>query len=607
MHIHAPRPVAARERAAVARAPATPVRRPDPPRPATPAVDARIRRAPQPDHVAPGEVGPVVIVIAKDDGMIVIKSDSGDRAYLLDSEDVPLGVHEAKVTIGNKGKDVELEIDSLADRAQLFSFRYRIVPGQENPATLLRGQTRATIEVIQRLPDGSGQGMSGCLLPLRNQILFPRQSFERALFPTATKDFEWSFGRIPLGFLGFVGANARAHVAVSGLMAAGWSDALLTDICLAKRVGKDVLEGSARLGFSVAARPSIHAMGELEISADYLGAFSVAAVTGRADIRAHAQAKASVDARVELRYDLRKASWSFAADSRLDAEASMGVEATAAAAIKLVGFEVWSKQWKLADAQLGLGWQGGLQIGTDAKPRLHFGRVGALAQADRPAAAEPSLRSADASSPAADSATVDHQTLVAGALAPGTGEPARVPTGRSPADALPFVWRKPLNIYPKTIHIPRAISPDKLDRDDGPTPVTFSLDRRAITVDIGVGEDPATRQPNWPLPVRNDRRRGKTFQYVEATGSDAQKDWLRDRFNDRLRAAGPTLAEEGFDVDHVQDKQFGGADAPHNLWPAELGANRAAGRLHQDQLAAYRRTDGSLTGRWFEIVQVLKP
>jgi len=189
-----------------------------------------------------------------------------------------------------------------------------------------------------------------------------------------------------------------------------------------------------------------------------------------------------------------------------------------------------------------------------------------------------------------------------------TGNPAQTPQGLSEDDALPFAWRKPLEIYMREIEIPRAITPQTLERDHGPTPVNFTTPRGSDTVEIGVGEDSVTNQNNWPLPVRRPGVPGKTFQFIEKTASDRQKNWLRNLFNDRLRAPGQTLAASGYDIDHVHEKQFGGQDELPNLWPAESGPNQRAGVHHDAELATYRQTiPGGIVGRWFEIVEVRRP
>jgi len=156
--------------------------------------------------------------------------------------------------------------------------------------------------------------------------------------------------------------------------------------------------------------------------------------------------------------------------------------------------------------------------------------------------------------------------------------------------------------------IPRAIRPLTLDRDDGPTPVEFGASRRRTgSVMIGVGDDDKTGQTNWPLPVRRNNSPGKRFQFVEKTVGDTVKNRLRDTFNEQLLEPGRTLAGDGYDMDHVQEKQFGGQDTEPNLWPANSAENRRAGELHNDQKWVYRNRLGGLAGRWFEIVAVRDP
>ena len=189
-----------------------------------------------------------------------------------------------------------------------------------------------------------------------------------------------------------------------------------------------------------------------------------------------------------------------------------------------------------------------------------------------------------------------------------TGDPARVPEGETPDDALPIIWYKPLNIYRKTMAIPRAIRPLTLDRDDRPTLVEFGASRRRTGSEmIGVAEDDKTGQTNWPLPVRREKNPGKRFLFVEKTVGDTVKDRLRDTFNEQLLEDGHTLAGDGYDMDHVQEKQFGGQDAEPNLWPAKSAENRRAGELHNDQKWVYRNQVGNIAGRWFEIVAVRDP
>jgi hypothetical protein len=172
--------------------------------------------------------------------------------------------------------------------------------------------------------------------------------------------------------------------------------------------------------------------------------------------------------------------------------------------------------------------------------------------------------------------------------------------GRSEDDALPFVWYKTLDIYGNPVLIPRALSPHELNRDDGPTLVTYNVGRGANTVPIGV------EHSNWPHGPIGRGQPGKRFPYTNHDPGDREKDALRDVFNERLLPAGETLRGNGFDLDHVHEKQFGGDDDYSNLWPADYQENPLAGTLHDHQLDIYRQTVGDIEGRWFEIVKVRK-
>ena len=546
------------------------------------------------------------IVIATEDGVLTVETPSTDYLYELDQWDIPQGSHKASVTV--KGKDVIFDFGKdFADR--LFHFSYRINKGQDNPATLLKGQKDVTVDVVPTNPISPEAKPIKCLLPIENQILIKEYKSSTPLFPSVTKNTEWFIGKVPLGFLGWIDVNAKAGLSLAGLLSYGWGPGVLRDICLYRTLDGDRLGGSATFKFGAALSPSVSAKGKLEAVASYVGVVDV--VSARLDLDASAIGRLSgkIDGRVDLSYDRRKNEWGFDAEAMITGSAGMKLKATAAAAIEILWKEVWSKQWKLIDADFHIGWTGGVRIGTDTRPQFIFGRVGILS--DQGGGADPGgpqLATATAPDPLATEAEFDHQEVMEASINTDTGDPARTPEGLSLNDPLPIIWYKPLNIYPKNIDIPRAIRPERLDRDDGPTLVEYEVGRGRTARDlIGVGEDDTTGQTNWPLPVGTAQSRGKTFSFVEKTAGDTVKNRLRDRFNDRLLPAGTRLSSNGWDVDHVHEKQFGGQDALSNLWPADSGPNRDAGDLHNEQLNMYRGTIGSIAGRWFEIVDVRYP
>jgi 5-methylcytosine-specific restriction endonuclease McrA len=127
--------------------------------------------------------------------------------------------------------------------------------------------------------------------------------------------------------------------------------------------------------------------------------------------------------------------------------------------------------------------------------------------------------------------------------------------------------------------------------------VTYDVRPGANTVPIGV------KRSNWPYRRTAPNRPGKRFLYTRHDPGDVEKDALKDVFNQRLLPAGETLRRNGFDLDHVHEKQFGGEDAYSNLWPADYQENQLAGTRHDHQLDEYRQTVGAIDGHWFEIVE----
>jgi len=573
----------------------------------------RIQRAPADEEKGdPAEgaasVGDRVvdIVLGTEDGVLAIETHTATYLYELDQWDIPEGSYRASVTV--RGRDVVFDFGEKF-AGQLFHFTYRINKGQENPATLLKGQKSVVVDVRPTVPVDPWAKPIRCLLPLDNQIVIPQARASTPLFKPVTKKSTWFIGKVPLGFLGWVDVNAEAGLSLAGLLSYGWGPGVLRDICLFQIIDRDHLGGTARFHFDAALSPSLSAKGSLKAVASYVSVVDLISVTGHLNASAVGRLSGAIDGRIDLRYDRAKNSWEFDLEALLSGAASLKLDATASAAIEMLYKEIWSKEWELLHADYHIGWTGGVRIGTDARPHIQFGTIGVLneeSKDDQPSG--PALPTATAPDPLATEAAVDEEPMLANAINTNTGAPAVVPGGLTPDDALPIIWYKPLNIYPREIAIPRAIRPERLDRDDGPTLVEYGAARgRTAREYVGVGEDDKTGQTNWPLPVATAKRRGKTFQYVEKTTGDTVKDRLRNTFNDDLLPDGHTLAGDGYDLDHVHEKQFGGQDATANLWPAESSANRRAGGLHDTQLDAYRQTIGNIAGRWFEIVGVRSP
>jgi hypothetical protein len=263
-----------------------------------------------------------------------------------------------------------------------------------------------------------------------------------------------------------------------------------------------------------------------------------------------------------------------AAEAALRGHASLAFGLDATTGVRVVGVELWRETWRLRkEAGLGLGWAGGIKYSPN--PGIHWvlGAIGKLEGID------------DLALDDEDEADVETDDVFDTLLAQAQGS-VTAPDGLSPRTALPFDWRKPIEIYPATLSIPNADDPHELSRDAGPTTVRFTQGSRSVFERIGVSRG------NWPF-------QGKRFQFIPHEEREEPE-------KNRLRTLLDTLGfdRSGTDVDHVHELQFGGADTFSNLWPADNSANRSAGRRHADQLENYRQQIGNLAGRHFVITRV---
>ena len=164
-----------------------------------------------------------------------------------------------------------------------------------------------------------------------------------------------------------------------------------------------------------------------------------------------------------------------------------------------------------------------------------------------------------------------------------------VPDGLSRDCALPFIWRKPIELYAPIIEMPNALPPVTFSREQGPAPVCYSFRSATVCEDIGVA--------NWPSI-------GRTFQYIPY---DVRETPEQARFNRILDALG--FNRSGFDAEHVWDVKLRGLeyDRLNNLWPASNQEQQLAGVQHANQIRAYESQLGNVNGRWFRIVAVRHP
>jgi hypothetical protein len=178
------------------------------------------------------------------------------------------------------------------------------------------------------------------------------------------------------------------------------------------------------------------------------------------------------------------------------------------------------------------------------------------------------------------------------------------PTGFLPIDAIAMTWFKvPIgNFYP---------SPINLQGQDFFRDVPAHLPR---------GEPIGVEPKFWPFT-------GKTVQLLlDEREPGRQTEKTRD-FRRVLSSYGfnwGPAGRAGWQVDHVQDPQWGGPDSPENFWPMDAVANASAGALqnvHQrvnfcetpfgperlQQSIQTIKDDGTGWGRWFVIASMFTP
>ena len=311
------------------------------------------------------------VIIATSDGTMTIETASTDYLYELDYWKLDQGHYTAAVSLTKRG----LKFDFGKDFADFF-FTYTISKGQDNPVSLLKGQKTVEVDVVATHEVDPQAKPIQCLLPLPDQILIDQRTSKTDLFPPYNKQSSWHIGSVPLGYLGGIDIDAQAGLSLAGLLSYGYGPGVLCDICLYRRVGGGLLGGAARFTFGAALSPSVNFKGTLKVEASYARVVDLVSAEAKLDASAIGRASGKLDSRVDLSYDRKKNKWKFDAAAQLSGAASLKLKATASAAVTLLWKEVWSKQWKLVDADFGIGWKGGLRIGTDTKTRFDFGSVG---------------------------------------------------------------------------------------------------------------------------------------------------------------------------------------------------------------------------------------
>jgi Domain of unknown function (DUF4157) len=576
------------------------------------------------------------IVISCTSMLVRLETESTHYTYHLNDCEVPIGSYNTRVVIHENA--FELKFGEVLPEGEVFRFEYRVEPGQENPKSMLRDQERVHVDVVDSMsapappppvPEEPEPPTPQCVIRLDDREVVRPDSTNRQLFEPISHDVEiWSH-EIPLGQFGWVQVEANASAHLSGNLSARYGPGRLHDICLTHLVDRSTLSESVpgiyrrtstdyliggKARFTLPARAVIRLIGEgrLRISGDYLSVIEVVAVEGALNALGEATAAFDIDASVEILARASRATTTttvppvlpllpipipititreslrdinLAAAIALRGRAGLHFRLDAGAGLDLVGFNVWSQSWKLARFNPSVSWAGGLKYSPNPGVKWDLGTFGVGEDVDFGPDED---EATDPSGFHEDTADVDEDNVedIIEAILKEDSAQVTAPEGRTEDDPLPFTWRKPLDLYPARLDIPNAEDPLVLNRDDGPTTVTYLVRGRSVYEDIGVESE------NWPYAR-------KKFQYVPHAGRrEPEKNRLR-RLLTRLG-----FDRSGTDVDHVHELQFGGDDRFGNLWPADYITNRAAGTRHRDQLTHYRQQLTNINGRWFIIARV---
>jgi hypothetical protein len=534
------------------------------------------------------------VVVAHENEIIAFVTLANIYIYHLNYTNVPVGSYETTVK-AQKNKVVWDFGETPGVPEEGFHFNFDIDKGQPNPAKLFRGQKTAKVNVVPRvnMPVPSA-GKPKCQIAKPPETLIEEAPLDRTLFEKTSKwETLWTKD-IPLAEFGWAELSLKAKGSAVGKLKGGYGPGVLDDICLFRAMDNKRYAGEAHFKFPAHISPVVKLEGKLKFSAEYLSVIPVTEAEGTLTATGGADLKAELDAGLEVVYDMKKNKWEFTGSLMMRGGASFRFKADAKAAVKILTRTIWSRKWELVDTQVDLGWEGGFKIKPDFSIEWvdgHFitpGEIGAMARgpADKQSMFDRAVDLEGLTSDF-DENSIDFEDQVRAALDDEHSSTVRgrAREGFTEDDALPLRWRKPMNFYPKTVDIPNAIHPKQLDRDDGPTPVTFQERGKEATEKIGVDKR------NWPFE-------GKAFRLIADDRKDTEKDRLK-RLLDRLG-----YSRSGVQIDHVHEIQFGGKDKFHNVWPMSSDANMSAGSRHKAQLDNYRRTLGNISGRWFQVVAI---
>lgn len=341
----------------------------------------------QAEEILPGRVQQVTISCP--DSLIIFSTTTSRYPYRLTECQPPsagLGTYKASVSVA--GNNIHLTFPTLD--GEIFNFGYSILPGQENPATLLANQRSVETLFVDSLhlrphqpgcmsfdpyppPTISAPGSSlGVELPerielVREQTISPRALFEPLDFGPRTVFTK----RIFLAELGWIDINGIVEADITSELNGSYGPVVIDNLCFIRTLGNGQLAARGRLAAQAGLNAQVVATGTFTVAGDFLSIFRVAALEGGLTATGTASANADLSATLEL---IRSAppnrGFSATGQVELALGGELGFDLDATAGLRLLGVEIWRNTWDLADANIAIGWRGGVELSRDLGVRL---------------------------------------------------------------------------------------------------------------------------------------------------------------------------------------------------------------------------------------------
>lgn len=320
------------------------------------------------------------VVISCSDRKVAFVTPSGIHLYNLDPDcQVALGSYDARVEVNEIGRRItwtlgEHEGTGFREQAR---FRYRIQPGQENPATLFRNQRQVRVDSVQNISIPRDDRGQECFLSFPERRIIDFEDFSKELFePRSFSKNLWEH-TIPLGELGWFDAIAYAKGSASGELHGNYGPGMLRNVCLRQRRGTNQIGGRAHFHFPASIGVSIDLRGQAGLLGEWLSFINVAHAAAELNAHGEINGDAVLDANLMVFYDRNRRTWSFEGDNTLTVQGGLGFSTNLILSVSVVGFEVWRQHWNLVNRQIGVMWEGGLSLtsqGIQFRPgRLEIG------------------------------------------------------------------------------------------------------------------------------------------------------------------------------------------------------------------------------------------